>query len=238
MRLLFDREIEQDKLTYDEYLKQITKDIQEYKESEAKQCVPHLYMKIKREHPLMSTPNIRQKIVRDCKHLWPETTIRHYWPEMSKDPLKSEAAKKGHKNRKKGNSAPNVGAENADEHQQEREEENASEGGMASWDYEETHPKTEKSPTDWLVITNRAIARLFSLLTNNPNMPTSNKDIRADIIKPTRPFAEDMITGIPKGDRIYLHNWLVYLDYVIRDRIDIVEKADKTAYDTKEDLAT
>lgn len=235
MSLLHDKETDQDKLTYNEYLKQISKDIQSYKESRAKESVPHLYMKIKREHPLMSAPNIRQKIVRDCSHLWPETTIRNYWPTISKDPMRQEAAKEGHKTRQQKDSL-NFSEQNTNEQQQEREEENASTGGTPSWDWEDTHPKTEKHPTEWLVETNRVIARLFQLLTDKPNMPTSNKDIKLDIIKPTRPYIEDLVNGIPKDDRIFLHNWLVYLDHVIRDRIDIIEKADKTAYDTREDM--
>ena len=108
---------------------------------------------------------------------------------------------------------------------------------VKSWtlaEYEEEHPTVAESPWEAIGNINRSLARLWTALTKQKNMPTRQDDVMKDYIIPSRERLKDIANGSSKTERVFLFNWLTWIIMATKDCRDVFEKADKTAYDTRE----
>jgi hypothetical protein len=232
-KLLKQREIIEDNKTFDEILEEIKQNV----EILATEYIPKLCTALKRQYPLMNGVAIRTKVISAVSKPigpWKESTIRTCWPQWMKNEKKVEHAKQ----QWQSDSPPRgkISKVNFETSQddQDKEEEQTPVSSQTIFEYEETHPKTEETPFQALGEINRAIARLWTALTGNPNMAHMEDNIKKEHIIPTRERFKDIMNGSSKVERDFLFNWLTWLNQVVVDRIDLIEKSDKTAYDTRE----
>jgi len=193
------------------------------KEHTAEEYIPRLCNALKKENPELTITQIKVKVEKTvCPDIWRANTVRTYWPQWMKDPHRVDIGILGDQNR----IPKNLGKKTLLE--------TDSDNPALSWtpeEYEETHPTKETTPFQSLGEINRAIARLWETLTGEKNMPTSEDDVKKDHLMPTRDRFSDVMNGSSKVERDFLFNWMTWLEMLIKDRIALIEKADKTAYD-------
>lgn len=226
-KLLKQKEIEEENRTYEEILQEV----RELNEGTAAEYVPRLCTALKRKNPLISSAAIRATVIRDlCPSPWKEGTVRQYWPNWMVNQEASQRATASNILRAEGKTKTVF----VSPQDQERDEENEPVSSMSMDEYEETHPKTELSPFQIKGDINRAIHTLFGRLTGVNHMPHMEDDVKKQYVIETRERAKDIINGISKIERDFLYNWLTWLGMVMDDWTNLLEKADKTAYDTRE----
>lgn len=216
--------------------KQIKESISRIKEEGLEDAVHRLCAAAIRDKPEIEPREIRSKVINKlCPHIWSENTIRTVWPEWMKNKTMSEALKASWDtganigNTKKSNKNITFSQEELD-----KEEEETPVKSYTMSEYEETHPEIAESPWEAIGEINRSIARLWTALTKQKNMPTREDDVMKDYVIPARARLQDIASGSSKAERIYLFNWLTWVIMAAKDARDIVEKADKTAYDRDE----
>jgi hypothetical protein len=110
---------------------------------------------------------------------------------------------------------------------------------IKSWtlaEYEEQHPRIAESPFEVIGEINRKLSSFWTALTKQKNMPTREDNVMKDYIIPARTRLIDMLNGSSKVERDFLFNWLTWIIMAAKDCRDLCEKADATAYDTREEL--
>src|SRR5262245_36617356 len=233
-KLLKQREIREDNRTFNEIVDEVKQSV----EVMAETYVPLLCTALKRERPLIAGAEIRLRVIKAVAKPngpWKESTIRQWWPEWIKNPKLVEAGKKAvvvsQQSRRMNTLYSSTPRHEITQDDMDRDEEQQPVSSQPMWEYEDTHPKTELNP--WVEIgeINRAIARLWTGLTGEKNMPHMEDDVRKDFIIPSRERFKDIANGSSKVERDFLFNWLTWLNICIKDRIDLLEKSDKTAYD-------
>ena len=108
---------------------------------------------------------------------------------------------------------------------------------VKSWtltDYEEEHPEIAESPFEAIGEINRKLSSFWTALTKQKNLPTREDDVMKDYIIPARERLKDISNGSSKIERDFLFNWLTWVIMAAKDCRDVFEKADATAYDTRE----
>jgi hypothetical protein len=230
LRLLKKKEIE----TLDKSYEEILQEIRDLNEGTAAEYVPKLCVALKRKNPLITAVQIRATVINDlCPSPWTEKTVRGYWPEWLKNPKLVEHGKISRRAQIASSKSPeSYGKLSTDDI--DKEEEQSPVESSPIWEYEDTHPKTEETPFEAIGEINRAIARLWTALTGKKDMAHMEDDIKKEHIIPTRERFKDIVNGSSKVERDFLFNWLTWLNQVIKDRIDIIDKSDETAYDTRE----
>jgi len=230
-------EIQEETKTFEQIAKEIEGNVQrdtkeaiaKIKEQTAEIGVRRLCNALKRDKPDITAKEIRLRVVhRMCPHIWRENYVRQFWPEWMKNPAAIDAGIAGDQGRTKKSYKNSILQE------QEKEEEQTPVSSQTIWEYEDTHPKTETSPIQAKGDINRAIHTLFGRLTGINHMPHMEDDVKKQYVIDTRERAKDIINGISKIERDFLYNWLTWLGMVMDDWTDLLEKADKTAYDTRE----
>ena len=234
-KLLKQREIREDNRTFEDIVEEIKQNV----EIMAEEYVPKLCTALKRQSPLISAVAIRTRVIQEVgKPIgpWKESTIRQFWPNWMKNPKLVAAGQQSGliREEKRLKSVEAFSTEQRQTDDQDRDEEQAPVSSQPIWEYEETHPKTEETPFQAIGEINRAVARLWTALTGNPNMAHMEDNIKKEHVIPTRERFKDIMNGSSKVERDFLFNWLTWLNLVIVDRIDLIEKSDKTAYDTRE----
>lgn len=226
----------------------------------AAEYIPRACTALKRHNPLISSAQIRLTILNNptIKRVWKQSTIRLYWTEWMKNPKAVQAGRSGGLVGAGGR--PNkIGIKNiliSPEEQEAYEKkvkevtQKGKELGLTeeeidkdveqipvkSWtqdEYEEEHPEVAESPFEAIGEINRSLARLWTALTKQKNMPTSEDDVMKDYIIPARDRIKDMLNGSSKIERTYLFNWLTWVIMAAKDCRNLCEKADTTAYDTR-----
>lgn len=238
-RLLVQKEIEEEIKSETKTFEQIAQEIEgsvtretkeaiaKIKEETAQVGVRRLCNALKREKPDIKPKEIRLRVVhRMCPHIWRENYVRQFWPDWMKNPGAVDAGIAGDQGRTKKSYKNSI--------LQDKDEENEPISSTPMSEYEETHPKTETSPFQTKGEINRAIHTLFGRLTGINHMPHMEDDVKKQYVIETRERAKDIINGISKIERDFLYNWLTWLGMVMDDWTNLLEKADKTAYDTRE----
>lgn len=232
LKLLREKEIKERKTKGFEELK---KELEEVLKYTAEEWIPKFCDALRDENPTISISEIKARILKDSlvSKIWAQGTIKNNWSDWMIDKQKSESGKLGaaasHSAHKNVGTNENHGQEANDE-----EDENKPAVSYTMDEYEETHPKTEESPFQSLGRINRAIATLWTALTNNKNMPTMEDDVKKDFIIPARDRAKDIVNGSSKIERDFLFNWITWLGLELADWKNIVANSDATAYDTRE----
>jgi hypothetical protein len=73
----------------------------------------------------------------------------------------------------------------------------------------------------------RCTGMLWKLLTTCKGIPNKADDVYIEHIKPTRNHWLSILKGLPDAERVHMHNWLVYIEMVVKDRINIADEVDK-----------
>ena len=66
-------------------------------------------------------------------------------------------------------------------------------------------------------------------------MPTHEDDVTKEYIIPARERLKDMANGSSQTERDILFNWLTWIIMASKDCREIIENAEKTAYDTRKE---
>ncbi|HEY7569761.1 MAG TPA: hypothetical protein VH796_00205 [Nitrososphaeraceae archaeon] len=86
-------QVENEKMCYDELLRQIKKEHQ----AKAKEFIPKLCCALQNEDPFLSNEDITERIKKDLISIWSRTTIYENIPNEFKNEQKRKAAKMSHK---------------------------------------------------------------------------------------------------------------------------------------------
>jgi hypothetical protein len=234
MRLLKEKQDIEDNRTFADIVEEIKHNINIM----ATEYIPQLCTALKRENPLIAGVVIRSRVIEAVSKPngpWAESTIRNNWPQWLKNEKMTGAVKQQWKDSPKSAGRPPIAnskiAISQDDLDREEEEDPVS--SVSLEEYEETHPTVEENPFEALGKINRAVSNLWTQLTGKQGMPHMEDNIKVDHIAPTRNRFTDIMNGSTKTERDFLFNWLNWLNLVIKDRIDLIEKSDKTAHDTR-----
>lgn len=198
---------------------EVEQEIVNVRELSTKKGIERLCNILKRDKSL-TYPGIRRKVIaRMCPKTWNENTVRGNWPIWMNYEKLSEARQKDWKEGKHSENA----VDSADIGKDEEEEEHPV-SSLSMSDYEETHPEIAKSPFQSLGEINRAIARLWTALTEKKDMPTREDHIKRDHIIPTRQYRKDIVAGSSQIEKDFLYNWLTWLNEATNDMLEIIEK--------------
>lgn len=232
LRQLNDKEIQGGK-EYETF-EDVIKELEDALSTSAEKYIPRACTALKRQYPLMSSEAIRLKILKHptISRVWMEGTIRNHWPPWMKNEVRVEAGKKGRASQEYTKMLTK--SEQISQNDLDRDAEAMPIQSWTQSEYEETHPTIAESPFQAIGEINRSIARLWTALTKQKNMPTRQDNVMKEYIIPARERLKDIANGSSKIERDFLFNWLTWVDMAIKDCRDIFEKADATAYDTRD----
>mgnify|MGYP001375874675 CR=1 FL=1 len=242
--LLRDHYYTDENKTFDQVVKEIIGDqkrqieeaISRIKEEGVEDAVKRLCAAAIRDKPDIEPRGIRLKVIDAlCPHIWRENYVRTWWPSWMKNKKSSESISAAwDANPNMGNTRKNNEIIDFTQDDLDREEEQKPVKSYTMTEYEEAHPEIAESPFEAIGEINRAIARLWKALTKRNHMPTREDDVKKQYIIPARDRLKDIINGSSKVERDFLFNWLTWLIMEAKDCRDLIEKADTTAYDTRE----
>lgn len=214
--------------------KQIKESISRIKEEGLEDAVHRLCAAAIRDKPDIEPREIRLKVINKlCPHIWRENTVRTVWPAWMKNTKIASTRDATRLAREEEQKMIEISSSTQDDLDREDEQKPVKSYSMS--EYEETHPTIAESPFQAIGEINKSIARLWTALTKQKNMPTREDDVMKQYVIPARQRLKDMLNGSSKIERDFLFNWLTWVIMASKDCRDLCEKADKTAYDTRDE---
>jgi hypothetical protein len=208
----------------------------------AKIAIPELFEALKAEKRDWSNLQLELRIVQDLDGIYAATTIHNCRPGSMKDKVQSDRAKKGWETKAaektsaqeaKITSDRQKGLESLSKVEEELpvtiepEEDETIGKGMPLDEWEDKHPEIAPSSFEIIGEVNKSLDRLWKALTSLKYMPTTEDNVRAEYIIPTRQFRKDFIKGSSKIERTYLYNWIEWVQMALGDAAEIIESVDK-----------
>ena len=187
--------------------------------------------------------DIRTQVVNDC-YWWEYESIRHYWPTWAKDEFLTDLRKAEAQHRR-----PKF-TEKVSVKEQESNELAQNEFNMLSSVMQRVKTPTPvksqeprgfgpaiptedepATPQELYEDAIRAIAQLWTAMTNKDTLPTKMEDVFNDCIKPSRKFRQRIIKGLDEARAAHFHNSLVWLGQLLDDTLQMMDEIQKESDD-------
>jgi len=213
--------IVKDTRTYQE----LCKDAKEAIESTAEDWIPRFCMAIKRQHPLISSDDIKKRVVKDWSNTWKGSTINNYWPPWMKSLVQVEAAKAREAAKKKN--LQNKMQDSKQETQQQGQGESESQQEQTLEQKERTKAEQKHDTlVDNICGNLMVIAELISgykeeeilNLNNNLKLISETKQFRFNLVKALSPLNIEIVYRDTRRAAMILNAFLEQLDDELTSR--------------------
>jgi hypothetical protein len=206
--------------------------VQPWKQKEAIDWVLGTYEEIRKEAGTLTRLDKKQLVLKEVTDVEDKQIVKEVQKKIIADLKDAKNTTRAFKKAR-----AKVALENAQEEIAERQKKpKKTMTAEQTAEAQEARRKDKLTPHKLMGQINGGLSKLWKGLTLQEYIPMVDSviELRKLHIAPSHQFRKDLANAIPKQERVVLDNWLTFVKIAIEDMQDVLGKAERTAFDTRD----